>query len=348
MNISQFIFLKMGKKAVFKENLQVLKSLGNQNFQGGNNANRFQSNYYSPNNNLKKRSYEGMDIIPKFIANQNMQELNNELMDRLLKKKNIFTKMMKSYFSEGDEPFIYSIQEVEMEMNRYKDILENNKNKDYEGFMDLLSFINSNRTNTNLTAMQSISLDEYKNMNYDTKKIVLSGIYENRPLLAQKLNLQSFYKNDNTNRRANSMYNKNIGNQNRLSNQNFISKEQINLFKLMVGNQNLPDNHIFSYFDKYNPKVIIAANNYFKNIYKTDYLTLYYNYPSKGQSGTKIHKFRFTSEIKELFMRAQDDYMSIVTPRLYLENGREIKNDKRVKCIGALNISNNSKIKVLG
>ena len=62
----------------------------------------------------------------------------------------------------------------------------------------------------------------------------------------------------------------------------------------------------------------------------------------------KVHKFNFTDDIEKLFMCAQDDYMSIVKPRLYLENGKEIIKDKKTKCIGALNISNNSKIKVLG
>ena len=128
---------------------------------------------------------------------------------------------------------------------------------------------------------------------------------------------------------------------------NLISQEQISLFKTFVGNQNIPDNHVLSYFDVSNPKVVIAANKYFKNIYGTEYLTLYYYYPTKAQSGTKIHKFRFTSEISDLFMGAQNDYLSMVNPRLILENGKEIVNDRKIKCIGALNLSNNSKIKVL-
>ena len=47
-------------------------------------------------------------------------------------------------------------------------------------------------------------------------------------------------------------------------------------------------------------------------------------------------------------MSAQDDYIFVIKPRLYLENGKEIFNDKRTKCIGALNLNNNSTIKVLG
>ena len=42
------------------------------------------------NNNNKKRNYEGLDVIPKFIANENMKDINRELLYRLLTKKNIF------------------------------------------------------------------------------------------------------------------------------------------------------------------------------------------------------------------------------------------------------------------
>ena len=344
-SLPNFIVLKMGNKIVFKEPIQKIKANSNQNFQGNSNYNNgFQNNYYSPNN-YRKKSYEGMDIIPKFIANENMKEVNRELLNRLSNKKNIFNKMMKSYFSEGEVYFSNSIQEVEMEMNRYNDLLENKKNKDFEGFMDLLSFINSNRTSANLTSMQNISFNDYKNMNYDTKRLILGGIFQNRVLFAQKLNLKNFERN-NPQKRPNSINNKNM-NKNRISNPNFISKEQIDLFKTFIGNPHISDSHVISYFDPSNPKVMLAANRYFTNIYGVDYLTLHYYYPAKAQSGTKIHKFRFVGELSDLFTAAQDDFLSVVSPRLFLENGREIKNDRKIKCIGALNLSNNSKIKVL-
>ena len=100
INASQFISLKMGNKMVFREPLQSLKAVSNKNFQANNsNFNRYQpNNFYSPNNNIKKRNYEGMDVIPKFIANENMKEINGELLNRLLTKKNVFVKLMKTYF----------------------------------------------------------------------------------------------------------------------------------------------------------------------------------------------------------------------------------------------------------
>ena len=87
-NFGQFIVLRMGSKLVFKEPIQKIKSNTNKNFQGNTNINGFQNNFYSPNSNInRKKSYEGMDIIPKFIANENMKEVNRELLNRILKKK---------------------------------------------------------------------------------------------------------------------------------------------------------------------------------------------------------------------------------------------------------------------
>jgi hypothetical protein len=340
----------MGNKIIFREPLQLLKSNGSQ--------------YYSPKQNepYKKNGNLGdMDIIPKFMANQNKGS-NEVMIDRLNKSKNIFSKMMVSYFNEKDDFFTNSIQEVENEMNRYKDNLENIKNNDYKGFQELLSFINNNRSNPNLVSMQNISLSDYKNMNYETKRIILGGIYENRPAIAMKLNLNAvnIYQDliPNQNPGQYSDIKKQVPSPQRpragtsfcqppkINLNTLITVEQIELFKTFIGNPNMPDNHAKSYFDPSNPKVILAADKYFKNIYKLDYLTLYYYYPTKND-GPKVHKFKFVTEVSELFMAAQNDYISVMNPRLILENGKEIMNNKRYKCIGALNLSNNTKIKVL-
>ena len=77
---------------------------------------------------------------------------------------------MNTYISKDYFDFNKSIMDIELEMDKYKSIMEQQKDKDFEGFKDLLNFINHNRTNENLKEMQSISLNEYKNMNYDIKK----------------------------------------------------------------------------------------------------------------------------------------------------------------------------------
>ena len=137
--------------------------------------------------------------------------------------------------------------------------------------------------------------------------------------------------------------NNNNYNYNIIQNRTAITKEQVELFKIFVGNNSIPDNHAVSYFDKFNPKVKDAAENYFKNVYREDYLTFRYVYKNRG---SKIHKFRFSDDVDNLFLAAQDDYLSVVKPRLFMDNNKEIVRDKKIKCIGALNIANNSNISV--
>lgn len=363
MNLSQFLTLKMGNKFIFKEPLNAIKSLNNNNVQ--------RNNYYSPNNynnqrNNQKRNYANMDIIPKFIANESMQELNKELLSRLSHKKVIFDKMVKNYFSQREENYSNSIQEIENEINNEKQISESAINKDYEGFKVLLSFINNNRTNPKLTAMQNISIDEYKNMNKETKNQIFGGIFENRPLIGQKLNLRNVNTKPNYNMNNNpySIYNnmqrnnekRNVSNNNINVNWNQgmaknvqirITQDQFDLFRRFVGNPNITDKEILSYFDMTNPKVMIAADRYFKKKYGAECLTLNYYFPYQPNLGIKVHKFRFVSEINDLFMAAHKDHLTINEPKIYAENGKQIMNDKRIKCLGALGLVNNSKIKII-
>ena len=162
-------------------------------------------------------------------------------------------------------------------------------------------------------------------------------------------NNMNFNNNDN-NYENNNYINNNNYNINDYSNYNMmmknelsITQEQIDLFKIFINNPKIPNNHVESYFNKTNPKVMDAAEKYFKNIYKAEYITLTYKYNNRG---SKVHKFRFSGNIDALFLAAQEDYLSIIKPRLFIENGKEIVKDKRIKCIGALNLENNSTINV--
>ena len=402
MSLEQTLFLKMGNKLIFKEPLKAIKYAIEQNNNMNEKYNVYKPNYnqqsnynnqnqYSnnSNNNKRKMNYQNMDIIPKFIEDENINEKYKELANKLNDKKGKLNLFINSYFSEGDDNFMDSIQEVEMEMTRYKAITEENKNKDFEGFKNLVGFINENRTNSNLKDLQNINLNDYQNMNFEMKKTVLSGIFENRETFSKKLNLNAHQvqthtrSNSNLNMRNNyninnnyNIYNNNIysnnnynneknynhynsnnynnmNNYNNNNNNNYninnlqkrtaITKDQIDLFKIFVGNTNIPDNHAISYFDKQNPKVKDAAEKYFKNVYNEDYFTFQFIYKNRG---TKIHKFRFSDEVEKLFLAAQDDYASVMKPRLYLDNKKEIVRDKKIKCLGALNIANNSSITV--
>ena len=358
MNITQTFMLKIGGKAIFHENLNNLNSLSNFNkspAHPNNNYPAFSNNNSSMNsfNNQKQNYYDNFDILPKFIANQNMQEVNKELTIKILKKKVVFEKMVNTYFSDNNNSFIQNLNEIESEINGQEMAFEYAEKRDYESFKDLISFINANNTDENLKNMQNISLEDYQKLTSEDKRKVYSGIFKNRPAFNDKLGLIGYYNNVLPKKRLHSMsmsndfvdINKTDIMPKRRIGSCTVTKEQINLFRTFIGNPKIPDSHVLSYFDPINPKVMMAAEKYFRNTYKNDFLTLNYCYQDKGK--TKIHKFRFTSEVKELFMAAQDDYMSMDVPRLYTEVGKEIIDDRKIKCIGALNIANNSKIKVL-
>ena len=391
-NLDKMLYLKMGNKLIFKEPLKGIKYAVDQYQNQNSNMNRNNMyNIYKPgynpqnntsnqnnapnkynmnNNNTRKLKLQNMDVIPKFIYYGNDQEMNKELAYKLFEKKNKLNTLVNTYISKEHIDFTKSIMDIELEMDKYKSIMEQQKDKDYEGFKELLFFINNNRTNENLKDMQSISLNEYKNMNYDIKKKVLSGIFENRDDLSKRLNIYvnanaPNNSNNNTHKRLNTFnYNNNNGNNmnNNRNNNNYdinsfevinhknnnmmesqITQEQIDLFKIFVNNPQIQNNHVITYFNKFNPKVREAAENYFKNIYRLDYITLNYKY--KNKEG-KVHKFRFSGDVDALFVAAQSDYLSISNPRLFLENGKEILKNKKTKCIGALNLENNANIHV--
>ena len=384
INLDKMLYLKMGNKLIFKEPLKGIKyaveQYKNPNSQINKND-RYdiykpnynqQSNVNNMNKGNRKRSFQNMDVIPKFIAFENSQEINKELAYKLLDKKTKLNTFINAYVSGEQSDFNKEIMDIELEMDKYKSIMEQQKNKDFEGYKDLISFMNKNKTNSNLNALQNISLNDYRNMNFDIKKRILSGIFENRESLSKRLNINvtsnqmprrinslnfknpnnmNFNNNDNNNYENNNYINNNNNyNINDYSNYNMmmknelsITQEQIDLFKIFINNPKIPNNHVESYFNKTNPKVIDAAEKYFKNIYKAEYITLTYKYNNRG---SKVHKFRFSGNIDALFLAAQEDYLSIIKPRLFIENGKEIVKDKRIKCIGALNLENNSTINV--
>ena len=210
--LDKMLYLKMGNKLIFKEPLKGIKYAVDQYQNQNSNMNRNNMyNIYKPgynqqsntsnqsnaqnkynmnnNNNTRKLRLQNMDVIPKFIYYENDQEMNKELANKLFEKKNKLNTLVNTYISKDYFDFNKSIMDIELEMDKYKSIMEQQKDKDFEGFKDLLNFINHNRTNENLKEMQSISLNEYKNMNYDIKKKVLSGIYENREDISKKLNI---------------------------------------------------------------------------------------------------------------------------------------------------------------
>ena len=380
-NLGQMLYLKMGNKLVFKEPLKGIKYAveqyknSNSNMNSNNQNNNYdiykpnynqQSNIQNPNNNNmnrnRKLNFQNMDVLPKFIDYENSQDMNRELAHKLEEKKTKLKALINAYISKEQNDYTKAIMDVELEMDKYKSIMEQQKNKDFDGFKDLLGFINDNKTNSNLKEMKFMSLTEYKGMNYDIKKKILSGIFENRESLAKRLNVYITtdthkriksqvldnvnFNMNNQNNRINNNYNNNdnYNNYNKMmSNQVFVSDDQLQLFKIFINNPKMSNEHAVTYFDKTNPKVRDAAEKYFKNIYRADYITLNYIYKNRQP---KVHKFRFSGDVNALFLAAQEDYLSVTNPRLFAQNEKEIIKDKKIKCIGALNLENKSDINV--
>ena len=111
-----------------------------------------------------------------------------------------------------------------------------------------------------------------------------------------------------------------------------------------IGNDKLSDRIIISYFDINHPNVKIAAQKYFISKYGLDEITLIYIYQT-NPNDKFCHKFKLISEINELFIKAKNE--KNINPRLYMKSGKEIKNNSKIKCIGALNLDNNSIIKII-
>lgn len=370
MNSNGFISLKLGQRVIFQHPLSELKQIT--------------STFIKES---KKKDFKKLDVLPKFIANKQMSEMNQDLSMRLMNKKKVLNKLNNTHFSKHHPDFSENLKNIENQMNSMDESIDKRNTIDYKKFMQMISIINNYKTNDKIKSVQKMSVKDYNKIKSETKDDILNGISLNKKVFAQQIGLHKIDPNKinqkltlmNQNKMNN---NKNIKAQREkvnnmteidldkanhftgsktdligsnsgknLTEYNVVQKkvvpvtnEQIELFKTFVGNSTLSNPMVVSYFDLYHPKVKFAAEKYFKSRYGSDYITLNFVYATEPDS--KQHKFRFTSEIKELFMAAQNHGMSFVNPKLVMENGKEIMNNRKVKCIGALNLNNNSIIKV--
>jgi len=370
MNSNGFISLKLGQRVIFQHPLSELKQIT--------------STFIKES---KKKNFKKLDVLPKFIANKQMSEMNQDLSMRLMNKKKVLNKLNNTHFSKHHPDFSENLKNIENQMNSMDESIDKRNTIDYKKFMQMISIINNYKTNDKIKSVQKMSVKDYNKIKSETKDDILNGISLNKKVFAQQIGLHKIDPNKinqkltlmNQNKMNN---NKNIKAQREkvnnmteidldkanhftgsktdligsnsgknLTEYNVVQKkvvpvtnEQIELFKTFVGNSTLSNPMVVSYFDLYHPKVKFAAEKYFKSRYGSDYITLNFVYATEPDS--KQHKFRFTSEIKELFMAAQNHGMSFVNPKLVMENGKEIINNRKVKCIGALNLNNNSIIKV--
>lgn len=453
MNLKNYISLKIGDKIIFKEQLTRLKSSSYQKNHPLSKAkpNLNNSTLHNRNANTQisqspeSQNFFGMDVIPKFETSKQSQQMKNELIQKIVKKKIILNKIISNYFSKKTFDFGSQLQAINSKIETLDLSLENNKENDHQTFLEMVSFINQVNKNPELRPLEKITIGEFKQIDVDTKHEILNNISVNKKYFCKKLNLNtskdsydnfiekknndndvfnnindkenskrrntssneeikkqinnkmkamfakkkaeeeneeseedeepcSFKrtktfrikrsnqpKNDNKNSNVNKIGGGNqIPQNNNYLNQNnngisirvpntetflTITEDQINLFKTLTGRFTMQKEEILSYFDIYKPKVMEAADNYYKKLYEADFLTLNYYYPKRPIPGPKTHKFRFTSDVQELIMAAQDDYISMDKPKMFIGN-QQINIDKKVKCIGALNLPNNAEIKI--
>ena len=325
MNIS----LKLGNKMIFQHPLSQLSHLKKNNNKAINN-----------------------DVITKFILDR--YNLNNDCETIMINEERLFKKIKNGYFIYKDKPnFGEEISKIEFEINNLQETIEKNQLNDYIKFKEMISIL----------YLKEININKYKNLSNDSKKEILKLISSNKKTYSNILGLNkknidringnlSLFKENIINKKYNKYNNKlkrsktelNEIRYNKINGINKIKEEYLDNFKNFIGNFKLSDRIIISYFDINHPNIKIAAKKYFKSKYGIDEITLIYIY-KKNQNDKIYHKFELVSEINELFLAAKTENLN--NPKLYLKSGKEIINNRKIKCIGALNLDNNSIIYII-
>ena len=327
MKTENIISLKLGNKIIFQHSLSQLSQL-------------------KKNKNIISNNIEALnkDVIPKFILDKENLENNSE--KRMINEMRLFKKIESGYFiNEYKSSFGEEISKIEYEINNLQQSVEKNQLNDYIKFKEMISKLN----------LKEININEYKNLSKDSKKEILNLIKSNKKLYSNILclnknnidkingNLTLFKENiinkkNNNNIKRNKTEPNKIG-YNKINGINKIKEEYLENFKNFIGNFKLSDRIIISYFDINHPNIKVAAKKYFQSKYGVDEITLIYIY-KENQNDKIYHKFELVSEVNELFLAAKTE--NINNPKLYLKTGKEIINNRKIKCIGALNLDNNS------
>ena len=340
MNSKQMIILKLGNKIIFQHPISQL-------------------------NNLQKKNTitNKKPLINNVILKINFDNNNKEIEKKIINEEKLLKKMMNGYFNKEKPNFMNEISKEENQIMNLQKSVEKFELNDNMKFQEMISILNNNNK-------ENIKLNN-KNMTNDKKKEILSLISSNKKFFSKKLclnknnfdkinqNLVLFMENNNNNRNNinNIKTNESNDNSEQVNNKikieknktiyrkiNKIKEEYIKSFKTFIGNDKLSDRIIISYFDINHPNVKIAAQKYFISKYGLDEITLIYIYQT-NPNDKFCHKFKLISEINELFIKAKNE--KNINPRLYMKSGKEIKNNSKIKCIGALNLDNNSIIKII-
>jgi hypothetical protein len=130
----------------------------------------------------------------------------------------------------------------------------------------------------------------------------------------------------------------------------FYDPEKFDLFKIMINDQNISNEEISKFLNTFCPNVQQSVEKYYQKKYGASCLTLIYFYPNitNVKKQKILHNFSFIAATNELFSTALLDYSIVNKVRLYTDNKVEIEEiNRKIKCIGALNLKNNSIITVV-
>jgi hypothetical protein len=226
---------------------------------------------------------------------------------------------------------------------------ETNYNNDtyYNPFANNNTNYNEEKVNKGDTLLQQynqIFNNPFSNYNNNNIK----GNSNNKNNVANIQNNNKIYNKSNT---VNVNPNKNIGkNYNKVLSTRFYDPEKFDLFKIMINDQNISNEEISKFLNTFCPNVQQSVEKYYQNKYGASCLTLIYYYPNINNVKKKkiLHNFSFIAGTNELFTTALVDYTIVNRVRLYTDEQVEIEEiNRKIKCIGALNLKNNSIITVV-
>jgi len=342
MHSNNVISLKIGNKIIFQHPLSRL-------------------NHLEKKNTIENKKKLNNDI--KLKINFDLNNINKEYEQKIINEERFLKKITKEYFSKENKNFTNDISKEELKINNLNQYIEKNKDNNIK-FKEMIDVLNKEKNKENIKIrinnnhisnnkkqelLNEISLNKKlfvdilclnKSNNIKINNNIKEGVIKENNNLIKIINKRE-NKKDNDN---NNSINKTEPNKMRYKRRFQIKEEQLESFKNFVGNSKLSDRIIISYFDIEHPNIKNAAEKYFKSKYGTDEITLLYIY-QKNPKNIIYNKFKLISEINELFLEAKKENLN--NPRLFLKNGTEIKNNRKIKCIGALNLDNNYKITII-
>ena len=211
---------------------------------------------------------------------------------------------------------------------------------------------NDNNNNNNQVNKGDTLLQQYNQIfnnpvsNYNNNDVNSKSNNNNKNNVVNNQNNNKIYNKSNTFNQK-----KNIGkNYNKVLSTRFYDPEKFDLFKIMINDQNISNEEVSNFLNTFCPNVKQSVEKYYQKKYGSSCLTLIYYYPNITNIKKKkiLHNFSFVDEVNELFSTALVDYTIVNRVRLYTEDKVEIQEfNRKIKCIGALNLKNNSIITIV-